>query len=201
MRKTLITAVMAAVVVLAFMPAASQADPPTGTNLVGFYTDTDGQGLSNQDVALYNNGTAYLCLTGCEFDSILGWELKIRTEGVGLGINVTNWAPSGQYVNADSPPGFAVGLAAPLPKNAEGIIVLMEITVFVMEAGYLYLELPTIPSIADNMSMLDGNDVGNIVAIHHPLGDLAWAIFGINTGWIHPAVETATWGAVRSLYR
>ena len=182
---------------------AIPADVPVGTNLVGIYTATDGTGLNNADITQYTSGTFYLCITGCEFTSILGWELRIRNEAAGgtMGVNVSAWNINGSWVNADSPPGFAVGLASPLPQNASSIIVPMSIDVFVLGQAYFYLELPTAPSIPGNMAMLDGDDVGHIVAIHHPLDDLRCPVFGINTVPIIDPIETATWGAVRRLWR
>jgi hypothetical protein len=190
-------------VVVGLAATGAVADVPPGSDLVGIYTAPDGSGLANQDVPPFSVTTVYLCLTGCQFSSVYGWELRIRVEDIGSGISVNQWDIQGDGTNGDMEPGFAVVFDTPLLENASGIIVLMAIEIFVMDSGYFYLELPTVPSIPDNMAMLDGSDPGNLQPIHHPLDDLELPVFGINTGPLNPqiATDTGSWSAVKGLFR
>ena len=98
-------------------------------------------------------------------------------------------------MNACAPPDMCIGLAHPLPWAPT--IVLMDIVVFYVGPCVLYLEPARIQYIPGEMSYLNGEDVSDPIVMHPSSGDHAEPV-----AWLSDvvAVETGTWGGLKSLY-
>jgi hypothetical protein len=128
--------------------------------------------------------------------------------------------PAGQYfvtgtalppgaVNVETPPCFVVGLATPL--LAEPCIMLVEIQMLSFappggELPWCFGVKPTSqPSIPGQMAYAAGNDPGNLLPMYPCVGPDADScnIFCVNNPDCPPpvAVEDATWGSIKEMYR
>ncbi len=195
--RTLLFAVALASLLL---PVIAGAEPPPGPNRVGLYTLNDGNGYCNKYMAV-GNDHIYLLMTRCDEPSgISGWELAITMPPT---VFALDWGIQGQFVNAASPPEFAVGLAVAFPQATA--ILLADITVFVttLDPVFAYFTIVSNPSIPGEMAFAAGDDPGNLQPLVHPTGSFANPVFGFNSGPLDPpvATENQTWGGVKSLYR
>jgi hypothetical protein len=169
-------------------------------NSVGIFKDAAATTYEETAPLMYQPNTCYLVLSNPTTDGILGWECYITFDpGVGGFSSVTGWAPRGSFVNAGSPPDFAVGLATPIYGATE--IVLMDITYFYTGGICTFKVGPgVVQTIPGSMAFLDGNDVGNALVMDPSSGDFDLPVYGVCSGCV-VATEDATWGGVKSLYR
>ena len=178
-------------------PVASAQIIPAD-DIVGIYFDSGATQTSYYAPAMYQNNQAYLILTNFSGSGTLGWELTVEFDNGGGFSSVTSWAPRGSWVNADTPPGFAVGLATPLYGGP--IIVVMDLAFFYTGGTcYFYLSPNSSPSIPGHMAALDGADVGHIIPIFPSSGAFEYPVACVDCETF--ATEPTSWGAVRSLYR
>lgn len=204
MRKSLVAVALATLASLSLLLAsAGFADWPPGTDLLGMYTADDGSGFANVDVA-GGNIDVYLVVTGVsESSGLQGWECLITfTDDPSIFWGSVQY--NGQVINVATPPEFAVGIAAPLPRGADGSIWLAKITFLVFGAeGRCWLQPNTTPSVPGAMVYVKGDDVGVFIEMGYSSGDEADAVFGFNTGPLTPpiATEGSTWGNVKDMYR
>ncbi len=96
---------------------------------------------------------------------------------------------------------YVVGFADPVPVSGVAAM-MMTFSVMVTDGNpkEVFLNTTTVPSIPGFMAIVDGSIVSNNLQAAWPSsGDYANHVFGINTGVV--AVETESWGNVKSLFR
>ena len=195
MKKLLV--LVAAAALLISVNSFAQIDP-----------DDDGVGIYFDPCACGNcvtlpEGTHYAWLVithPTSPDGVHGWECRVETEGP---LFVLDWAVQGLAVNADTPPSFVVGLAEPmLAMWMFPTVVVMEITFLLTDVtpAHFYLEPVQFPSIPDELVYVDGGDINNLIIMRQSTGGPGEPVATIN-GDCPVALEDATWGHVKNLYR
>ncbi len=188
------------VVLLCLLVAGSAfATVDPDNNSLGVFLDEAATLAEEHAPLMYQPNNCYLVLSNPTTDGILGWECYITFDpGAGFS-SVTGWNPRGSFVNAGSPPDFAVGLASPLTGATE--IVLMDITYFYTGDVVTFKVGPGIvQTIPGSMAFLDGADVGNALVMDPASGSFDLPVFGVCVDCV-VATQDKTWGGVKNLYR
>ena len=96
---------------------------------------------------------------------------------------------------------YVVGFAAPVPvAGVAAMMMTFSIMVIDSDPKEVFLNTTSIPSIPGFMAIVDGSiESNNLQAAWPSSGDYANPVFGINTAVV--AVETESWGNVKSLFR
>lgn len=130
-----------------------------------------------------------------------GWECAITTDGP---IFVLEYAPEGLWVNAATPPNFAIGLAEPLMNPYMfPTVVVMQLAFQLIDVSVpaaFYLEPVQFPSIPGLLVYADGADPSNLIEMRQSTGGPGEPVAVIN-GDCPVATQDETWGGVKNLYR
>ncbi len=203
MRKMLVAVALAAVAFLSLAPVGgfAQIGVP-GTDVIGIYTATDATARAHLAA---NPGTfeVYLVVTNPSASAgISGWECSLEMLPAGI-LTLINTAYAGTALNVATPPEYAVGLAAPLPRN--DVVRLATLTFFAAAAtpANIYMHPISTPSQPGDMIYADGADPGRFITLAWSSGDESLPVFGVNTGPLVPPIpiDEDTWGGVKNLYR
>lgn len=182
---------------------------------LGIYSDQVGTPTAANYVATPNMAFyAYLVLTDPVNDNfngatgtarpitqIDGYECKVvMPEGHGF-FNLGITYP-GDALNLATPPDYVVGFASSVPVVG-GAVVLCSWNLMVTDSEQydITMNLTRFPSLAGAMSVLDAEDTDDpLVPVYVSTNDFAVPVFSIN-GDAAIAVDNASWGDVKALFR
>ncbi len=214
--KKLLFAVSALAALSLLAPSAGFAQG--AFNQLGVYTDIAGGGDNvNVTVPMYTAFTAYLVVTNpynTEFDDGLGniseravhrvsaFECQVRwVAGGGI---ITGTTIPNLGVNFGTPPDYIVGYDTPIDVvGGAGVLISWTILVGDIDSHEIFMDIFSSPSIPGAMAIADGDDVnpGDLVQVFPASGGFANPVFGINPVPPVVAIEEASWGNVKSLFR
>ncbi len=178
------------------VPALSQIDPdPDG---VGIYADIDGL-VNSVSLEVGEPLEVYLLLTrpSAEEPGLKGWQCGIEVPD---NVSIWGWSIPGTFMNAGSPPSFAVGRGSdPTPLDSDVILLMTFIlvplnnseAVFSINDGGWITPYPGLP--------LYATDPGSIFQYAmHPYPDGAGEKSFVVNGSVPN--DPHTWGEVKALY-
>jgi hypothetical protein len=154
--------------------------------------------------------SAYVVLMNCtQSAGVSGYEFCLCNEDgspfappVGSSIFVSGYTYPPGAINAATPPCFAVGLAAPLAWSPCITMLTVNMLIFSPDTWCFGAE-PNVPaSIPDHMAFADGINPGLLLPMY-PCTETSCFMACINAAQCPPpvAVEDATWGGVKNMYR
>lgn len=205
-----IIALSALMVVLSGAAIADPVDPePNG---IGIYFDEGaGPGTYCEMAPMGTQLTAYLCLTRASHQSgFTAWECLLESSVPGA---FTGFSIRGDAVNTATEPEFVVDLGTPLPYQLS--TVLMDITIEVVWDWPIGMRPLAVSSPRGPVGNLPAYEVAAEPGVFYPLqppfgleggagSDPNWCA-GINDDTClngpQVAVEDATWGTLKALYR
>ncbi len=185
--------------------AGAVVDPDP--NSLGFYFDLNAD-VNYLDVAPDTEFWAYVTLTNPTWDHVMafefGFELVVPAGTEGMVFRLADTLPptsvqcgpgpgvlQGEYIN---------GMGTPYPTSEATILVrLMYLTLAPMTIEF-YLGPTSVPSVPGGLPAIMNSD-NVIMAVGVSSGDVNLPVAEVNTGNQPVAVESATWGEVKSLYR
>jgi hypothetical protein len=153
---------------------------------------------------------AYVVLMNCtQAAGVSGFEFCLCNDDgspfappVGSSIFVSGYTLPPGNINAATAPCFAVGLSVPLPWSPCMTMVTVNLLVFSPNPWCFGAE-PMVPaSIPGHMAYADGADPGLLLPMY-PCTETSCFMACLNSGDCPPpvAVEDATWGGVKNMYR
>ncbi len=212
--KKLFFAVSALAALALLAPSAGFAQ--ASNNQFGIYGDPTGlPGSSNVDVGPASQSSAYLVLTNPVNETYDGgtgttvpvtmveaFECRIIMPASASFFALTTTLPP-ESIDIGQKPDFVVGSATPYPVT-DNAVVLITWTMMVTDLAThnFFLEMTSIPSLPGTMAFQDaGGDPDGfpLVEAYPASGNSSDAVFSINGGAV--AIETESWGNVKSLYR
>lgn len=159
------------------------------------------------------SATAYVVLmNSTQAAGVSGFEFQLCNEDgsplappVGSSIFLTGYTYPPGSINAATEPGFAVGLASPLPWAPCITLIQINMLIFSPDPWCFGLS-PMVPaSIPGHMAYADGANPGLLLPMYPCTGMEADSCFMacMNTGSCPPpvAAEQQTWGQVKGMYR
>ena len=193
-------------IILSVSHGSFAAVPAPGDDLFGIY----GNNNFNDDPSDENppwvdpaSGlvTVYVYLTNVTGPAIGAYEFALSYTGGLAPVMVDQGLPL-QGVNFGSANEFIVGVGTPLVPDQYGHAILMSPTYFVVDVSpvYVYVEPTSVPSVPDQISYVEYDDVSIIHAMNPASGDFANIIFIFNPT-PDPAFGSVRWGEVKALYR
>jgi hypothetical protein len=205
MRKSMLTLTLAALAAFTLLiPVAGQAvDPPVGDDVLGLYTAPDFSGAiaANVDAAQFSTVEAYLTITGltAPSNSVKGFELTITTVN---GSQITNTAYPTAAIDVDGAPNlYLVGFASPVFAT-DGVVNIATVSILLIPTEEeVLLEPYSFPAIPDEISYIDGADLGLKIELTPSSGTFVDPCFGINTGPIGVSTQETTWSQVKDIFR
>jgi|GEM_PF-2727604 len=146
------------------------AAPALAQTTISFYFDNPGFSYYETEAPPNTVVSAYLVLKDPAGDfGVKGWELEASLDPHAMFVG---WQVEGQNVNIMTPPQFAVGLAAPLPYQPDGILLATaQILVLDVLPTKLYLDPIYEPSLPDAMAYLGGPLGEDILPMMTPFGE------------------------------
>jgi hypothetical protein len=195
MKKMVLVFALAAIA-LTSVSAIAQIDPSYQNN-IGIYLDESGD--TNWACLPLNTPTdAYLVLSKLTASEVLGWEAKISFTNM----SVLGFANRGQAIDIGTRPGeHVVGFAAPLPA-AGGVVVVADVQIMVnnTDPAYAYADEIYFSLLENGLpAYIDGASAG--YSLYPVFGGVDDPIFIINADCGPVAVEDASFGSVKSLFR
>jgi hypothetical protein len=211
--KKLLTVALALAALSILAPQAGFAQ--AWNNQLGIYTDPAGDPVtSNYDATPFTQFYAYLVLTdpvnhsfagGVDtarpITQVSGFECKVTMPASEL-FSVTNEFFPADAIDVGAKPSYAVGFASPVPVVG-GTVVLNTWRFMVDDdAQYdIFMDITRFPSLPGVMAILDAEDTDDPLSpVYVSTGDFAVPVFSIN-GTAAVAIESDTWGGVKSLFR
>ena len=126
----------AALAVFVFALAAAATSSAQTADRVGIFFAPGFPDNERNGEVLPIADTAYLVLLDPSLPDVGGWEMRIVADGP---VAVLGWQLTGQAVNFDTPPSFAVGLGSPLPAAPQ--VVLASSDLLITAAGPVMFSL------------------------------------------------------------
>ncbi len=194
--KKMVFVIALAAIALTSVSAFAQIDPAYQNNF-GIFLDEAG---TNAWACLPVNTptNAYVVLSKLTANEVLGWEAKISFTNM----LVLGFADRGQAIDIGTRPDeHVVGFAAPLPAVG-GSVVVADVEIMVINTDVAYAFVDEIYfSLQENglPAYIDGDSVG--YSLYPLFGDVDDPIFIINEHCGPIAVEDASFGSVKSLFR
>ena len=185
-----------ALAAIALSGSAFAQDPAYRDN-IGIYLDEAGTNNCGP-LALNTPTPAYLVLTQLTASEVLAWEAKVTFEN----IFVLAFADRGQAIDVGSRPDeHVVGYASALPVVG-GACVVADLTIMVTNAnpGLVFMDEIYFSLLENGLpAYLDGDSNG--YALYPALGTVNDPVFVVNGDCGSVAVEDASFGSVKSLFR
>ncbi len=194
--KKMVLVIALAAIALTSVSAFAQVDPNYRDN-IGIYLDENGD--NNCAFLPINVPTnAYLVLSKLTATEVLGWEAKISFTNM----FVLSFADRGQAVDIGSRPDeHVVGYAAPLPAVGDAVVVAdIQIMVNNTDPAYAFADEIYFSLLENGLpAYIDGASAG--YSLHPAFGNVNDPMFIINGDCAPVAVEDASFGSVKSLFR
>lgn len=184
--------------------AFAQIDPDS--DMMGIYFDV-GATSNCTDAAPSVPFFAYLCVTNSTAEAINAYELGKSVVGANgaifmLASNIANGVASGVNVGTELPESgdLIVGLATPLP-TAGGVTIVHSWQYLLLAPATLdmFIGASSAPSLPGGLPVVQGTDTG-LMTVGTSTGDPSIPVATVNGDCV-VAVEDASWGSVKSLYR
>ncbi|MDX2472477.1 MAG: hypothetical protein QNL91_02110 [Candidatus Krumholzibacteria bacterium] len=194
--KKMVYVIALAAIALTSVSAFAQIDPAY-QNDIGIYLDESGD-TAWACLPLNTPTDAYLVLSRLTATEVLGWEARISFTNM----TVLAFADRGQAIDIGTRPDeHVVGFAAPLP-TVDGVVVVADLQIMVINNDPAYAFADEIYfSLLENglPAYIDGASAG--YSLHPVFGGVDDPIFIINEDCGPVAVEDASFGSVKSLFR
>jgi hypothetical protein len=179
------------------LSGSSFAQDPNYFNNIGIYLDEGAESFCAETIAP-GPVPAYLVLTRLSADLITGFECKIENVGGFL----VNFAPRGQHIDAGSKPGeHIVGINDPGLPVVDGTCVVADMEILILDENPVFVFIGGVyfSSLANGAPAMIADGV--IIEAHPSLGTAKDPVLILNSPCEAVAVEDASWGSVKSLYR
>jgi len=201
------TIVLAALVLFAlpFAQYVNAAVPPPGEDLFGMYADNNFNDDASDENPTFVIGDGviqvYIYLTNVSAPAIGAFDFALVYTGGSAPIVVDEGLPPEGVNYSPNPNEYIVGVGIPLVPDQYGHAILMSPTYFVGDADPVYVSVtPTsIPVVPNQIVYVEFDDVSFVHFMNPASGNFVDPIFAFNTGLV--AIASATWTAVKGLYR